>query len=187
MGIITTLLLSLSLAMDAFAVSLGVGTSKHGVPARAKFRLAFHFGLFQAIMPILGWLAGSRVSSFINQFDHWIILALLSYVGTSMIRSGLKAGEECYPCDPSRGKRLLLLCVATSIDALAVGFSLAFLKTQIIYPAITIGMVTAALSTAGLFIGNRLGARFGKRMEIVGGVILNGIGIRMLISHLFII
>ncbi len=187
MGIITTLLLSISLAMDAFAVSLGVGTSKHGIQPRAKFRLAFHFGLFQAIMPVIGWMAGSRLAGFINQFDHWIVLVLLSYVGTSMIRSGLKAGEDCYPCDPSRGKTLLMLSIATSIDALAVGLSLAFLKTQIIYPAITIGLVTAGLSLAGLFIGNRLGTRFGKRMEIVGGIILNGIGLRMLISHLFLI
>jgi len=187
MGIITTLLLSLSLAMDAFAVSLGVGTSKYGAQPRAKFRLAFHFGLFQALMPILGFLAGSRLDVLINQFDHWLVLVLLSYVGTSMIRSGLKKGEECYSCDPSRGKTLLLLCVATSIDALAVGLSLAFLKTQIVYPALTIGVVTAALSTVGLFIGNRLGARFGKRMEIVGGIILNGIGLRFLVAHLFLI
>jgi putative Mn2+ efflux pump MntP len=179
------LLIAIGLAMDAFAVSLGVGTTHFADSARPKFRLAWHFGLFQALMPALGWLVGVSVARFIAPFDHWIALILLSFVGARMIRSGLSKEQDSHATDPSRGGTLVMLSVATSIDAFAVGLSLAMLRVPIVYPVVVIGVVTAGLSMAGLLLGNRLGKKFGKRMEIIGGIILIAIGIRIVISHLF--
>ncbi len=182
---LTILVIAIGLAMDAFAVSLGIGTGERATTARARFRLAFHFGLFQFFMPVIGWAAGSTVSRWIAPVDHWVALALLAYVGINMIRSGLNPDKESYVKDPSRGRTLVVLAVATSIDALAVGLSLAMLEVSIITPSIVIGVVTYGLSMAGLFAGNKLGEKFGKRMEVLGGLILIGIGLRVVITHLF--
>jgi putative Mn2+ efflux pump MntP len=184
MDLITVALIAVGLAMDCFAVSIGVGATPYSNPRRSKLRLAFHFGIFQGLMTVLGWLAGSTIAQYIAQIDHWIALALLGYVGINMIRSGLGSGSDVYSRDPSRGRTMVMLSVATSIDAMAIGLSVAMLKVQVIYPSILIGLITFALSILGLFIGNRLGDRFGKRMEIVGGVILIGIGLRVVMSHL---
>jgi putative Mn2+ efflux pump MntP len=152
---------------------------------RSKARLAFHFGWFQAMMTVLGWLAGSTVVRFIEQFDHWVALGLLSYVGINMIRSGLKAdGEERYPLNPTKGRTLVLLSVATSLDALAVGMSMALLGASIWLPAAIIGVITLGLSVVGLLAGCRLGEKFGKRVEIFGGLLLIAIGLRVLFEHL---
>jgi putative Mn2+ efflux pump MntP len=177
------LLIAVGLAMDAFAVSLGIGTTQYASKPRSIFRLAFHFGLFQALMPILGWLAGLTVAEFISALDHWVALGLLALVGVRMIRSGLDREGESHQSDPSRGGTLVMLSVATSIDAFAIGLSLALLQVQIVFPAVVIGVVTGGLSLLGLLVGNRLGKKFGKRMEIVGGIILIAIGIRVVISH----
>ena len=184
MEYLSSVLIGVGLAMDAFAVSLTIGTAGQADNRRAKLRLAFHFGWFQLMMTVLGWLAGSTISGFINQFDHWIAMGLLGYVGSSMIRSGLNPEEDCYRCDPLRGKTMVMLCVATSIDALAVGLSMAMLNTSVWIPAIIIGVVTFLISSVGLIAGNGLGAKLGKRMEIVGGIILIGIGLRVLLTHL---
>jgi manganese efflux pump family protein len=186
MDFFTMVMIAVGLAMDAFAVSLGIGTSRQASSVGAKLRLAFHFGFFQFAMPIVGWLAGSTVERFISQFDHWIALILLAYVGVNMIRSGFNPEQESYSNDPSRGKTLVVLAVATSIDALAVGLSLAMLNVQVFTPSLVIGVVTFGLSIVGLLAGNRLGEKFGKRMEIIGGLILIGIGLRILISHLMV-
>jgi putative Mn2+ efflux pump MntP len=186
MTIAEILLIAVGLAMDAFAVSLGVGTTKFAASARPRFRLAWHFGLFQALMPTLGWLVGSAVAELIAPIDHWIALGLLTFVGVRMIRSGLSSEVESHQTDPSRGGTLILLSVAVSIDAFAVGLSLAMLSVPIAYPVVVIGVVTAGLSVVGLHLGNRLGKAFGKRMEIIGGVILIAIGIRIVVSHLWL-
>lgn len=185
MEMITSLFIAVGLAMDAFAVSLGVGTSGLANDFKAKFRLAFHFGLFQTLMTLIGWFVGSTVANLINGIDHWIAFALLGYVGINMISSGFDKDKECFEKDPSRGKTLLMLCVATSLDALAVGLSMALIKTPILLPSIIIGVVTLALSAFGLLAGAKLGSRFGKRMEVVGGIILVFIGIRVVVTHLF--
>lgn len=185
MDFLTTVFIAIGLAMDAFAVSLGIGATGRSNHRRARFRLSFHFGLFQALMPVLGWAGGLSIERYIRDFDHWIAFGLLLYVGGRMLRSGLTNGQETYLSDPSRGRTLIMLAVATSIDALAVGLSLAMLRVSIIQPVIVIGVLTAALSWFGLHVGNRLGLRFGKRMEVIGGLILIGIGLRILISHLF--
>jgi len=184
MSFIEVLLVALGLAMDAFAVCLGAGTTRHLHGPRPAFRLSFHFGLFQALMPVLGWLLGSTVQRWIAPFDHWVAFALLAFVGVRMIRSGLDANGEAQSTDPSRGATLIMLSVATSIDALAVGLSLAVLSVGILYPAIVIGIVAAAMSLLGIFLGGRLGKVFGKRMEVIGGLILIGIGVRVVIAHL---
>ncbi len=181
----TILLIAIGLAMDCFAVSLGVGTAGTAVGVRPTFRLFFHFGLFQAGMTLLGWLAGKTVVTYISSIDHWVAFGLLFFVGVRMIRGGLqKAGEEPAIPDPSRGLTLVMLSVATSIDALAVGLSLALLSVNVLWAALLIGAVSAGLSLAGLLLGNQLGMRFGKSMEVLGGIILVGIGLRVLITHL---
>jgi manganese efflux pump family protein len=183
MGLWEILLVALGLAMDAFAVSLGIGATRYANRPRPIFRLAFHFGLFQALMPILGWLVGTRVVNVVSSVAPWIAMALLAFVGGRMIRAGLDQESETHRSDPSRGGTLVLLSVAVSLDAFAVGLSLAMLNVSIWYPAAIIGVVTASLALAGLMVGNRLGRVFGKRMEIVGGVILIVIGLRILLSN----
>jgi putative Mn2+ efflux pump MntP len=175
--------IAVGLAMDAFAVSLAAGASGRARGPRAAFRLSFHFGLFQFFMPVIGWFAGYRIAPLVSAVDHWIALALLSLVGIRMIHSGL-GSEEGLPRDPSRGMTLVTLSVATSIDALAVGFSLAMLNVAIWYPSVTIGLVTGSLSLVGLALGKRLSARFGQRTAVAGGILLILIGLRIVFVHL---
>lgn len=183
MSIVEVLLIALGLAMDAFAVCLSAATTRFISGPRPVFRLSFHFGLFQALMPVLGWLAGTTVSRYIAAFDHWVAFGLLAFVGVRMVRSGLDFQGESHETDPSRGATLIMLSIATSIDAFAIGLSLAMLRVNILYPALIIGLVAGGLSLVGIFIGNRLGHTFGKRMELIGGLILIAIGLRVVISH----
>lgn len=182
---LASIFIGVGLAMDAFTVSLGIGTGRRANDRRAKFRLSFHFGFFQMAMTVVGWFAGSTIARYIETFDHWIAMGLLAYVGINMIRSGLNPEMETYITDPSRGKLLIILSVATSIDAMAVGLSMAMINAPWLVPAIIIGVVTWGLSVFGLLAGDSLGSKFGKRMEILGGLILLGIGIRILVTHLF--
>ena len=186
MELATSFFIAVGLAMDAFAVSLGIGTTGQARDRRSKFRLIFHFGFFQGGMTLLGWLLGTTIAGFIGGIDHWVALALLAYVGANMIRSGLNPDGECYQSNPSKGKTLMMLCVATSLDAMAVGLGMAMLRTPVVFPSVVIGVVTAGLSTFGLFAGTQLGIKFGKRMEILGGLILIGIGLRILYTHIVI-
>ncbi len=183
--LITITLISIGLAMDALAVSLGIGTAGQIATLRGKIRLAGHFGIFQSGMTALGWLVGGTVVQYVKGFDHWIALILLGYVGVNLIRSGFDKDGKAFDQDPSTGKVLVLLSFATSIDAFAVGLSIAFLKVPVLLSVIMIGLVALILSAIGLFAGIRLGEVFGKRMEIMGGLILIGIGIRVVIMHLF--
>ncbi len=184
MNFLEILLISLSMAMDAFTVCLGAGTSDQVNGPRPRFRLAFHFGLFQFIMPVVGWLAGTTIETYIRSFDHWIALGLLAVVGLRMIRSGLDKNGEHQNGDLSRGWTMILLSIAVSIDALAVGLSLGLIGVFIWYPAIVIGVVTGLMSLLALRIGNRLGKRFGKTMEVIGGLLLIAIGVRIVAAHL---
>ena len=185
MNFIEIFLISLSMAMDAFAVCLGVGATGRTEGACPTFRLAFHFGLFQFIMPVVGWFAGMTIVRYISAYDHWVAFILLGYVGGHMIWSAFHPGDEVHKSDPSRGLTLVLLSFATSIDALAVGFSLGLVGVTIWYPAVVIGVVTGLVSWLGLRLGGKLGEKFGKRIEIIGGLVLIGIGVRILIAHLF--
>jgi putative Mn2+ efflux pump MntP len=185
MSFFTSLLIAIGLAMDAFAVSIGAGTGGQVTDLRSKIRLAFHFGLFQAGMTLIGWLAGTTIQRWITSIDHWVAFGLLTYVGVNMIRSGLGKSEEENRRNPSKGATMVFLSVATSIDALAVGISLAMLSVPVLFPSVVIGVITFGLSLFGLMAGNKLGEKFGKRMEIIGGVILILIGLRVLTIHLF--
>lgn len=170
--------------MDCFAVSLGIGTNGLKKTARMVLRLAFHFGLFQGAMAFIGWLAGRQVANLISSVDHWVAFLLLLWVGGRMVRGSFKQEEECQKSDPTRGGSLVLLSIATSIDALAVGLSLAIIDGSILVSSSIIGVASFILSVAGYLMGDRLGCRFGKRMELLGGLILVGIGLRVLLSHL---
>jgi len=182
--ILEILLIALGLAMDCFAVSLGIGTNGIKKTARMVLRLAFHFGLFQGGMTFIGWLAGRQVADLISRFDHWVAFLLLFWVGGRMIIGSFKKEDECQKSDPTRGGSLVMLSIATSIDALAVGLSLAIIDGSILVSSSIVGVTSFILSVAGYLLGDRLGCRFGKRMEFLGGLILIGIGIRVLLSHL---
>ncbi|MFH2052488.1 MAG: manganese efflux pump MntP family protein [bacterium] len=184
MGVIATLLLAAGLAMDAAAVSIGARASGRAFGRRAAFRLGFHFGLFQFLMPVLGWLAGSAFVALVAAVDHWVAFVLLAAIGGHMIWGGLHPERDAPTFDPSRGWTLIMLSIATSIDALAVGLSLAFLQADILTIAGVIGVVTAGLSALGFWLGARLGVVFGHRMTVAGGLVLLGVGIRILVEHL---
>ena len=185
MSTLTLIGIALGLAMDAFAVAIGAGLQLCGATPRQVFRLAWHFGLFQALMPIIGWLAGRTVSEYIEPVDHWIAFGLLAFIGGKMIYEALQEkDEDAEVCDPTKGWRMVMLSIATSIDALAVGLSLALLGTSIWWPALVIGVVAGVMTIIGMELGKRFGALLGRRMEIVGGLILIGIGVKILVEHL---
>lgn len=184
MSFVASLVLAVGVAMDAFAVSLGVGTAGKANDRRSKFRLSFHFGFFQSAMTLLGWLLGSTVANLIHSFAGWVALALLGYVGFGMIRSGRNTECESWKGEPSKGRTLMMLCVATSLDAMAVGVGMGVLKTQVVSPILLIGLVTGGLSIIGLEAGRQLSNTFGKRMEILGGLILVGIGLNMALGSI---
>ena len=183
MPLTTIFFIALSMAMDAFAVSLGSGV-KIGPGPRPAFRIAFHFGLFQALLPIIGWLFGNTIEPYVRKVDHWVAFGLLAFVGIRMVRSGLSKDQEESPKDPSRGWTMVMLSIAVSIDALAVGLSLGLIGVAIWTPALVIGLVTGALSLIGLRMGNGFGKRYGKPVEVLGGLVLIGIGVRIVVSHL---
>ena len=185
MSFFEILFIALSLASDAFAVSISAGSAGMTQSPRAMFRLSFHFGLFQFLMPIIGWLAGLSVVSYIESFDHWIAFGLLMWVAVHMILSIKKEGEQIGRQDPSRGMMLVILSVATSIDALAVGLSLALLQVSIWYPAVVIGLVTGIVSFIGIILGRHLSEKVGKAAALFGAILLIVIAVRILFSHLF--
>jgi putative Mn2+ efflux pump MntP len=180
---ITLFFISIGLAMDCFAVSLAVGARRNIPRMRIAVLLALLFGGFQAIMNIAGWAAGEWLLPFISEFDHWIAFILLAAIGGKMIHDGMreKDGEEEVQI---QGATLLLLAIATSIDSLGVGLSFALLATFILFPALIIGMVSAIFSFFGVLSGRRLTEHFGERMETLGGIILIGIGLRILMEHI---
>jgi len=172
--------------MDAFAVAIATGVILKDVSFRQTFRLSWHFGLFQAMMPVLGWGAGLSVRTYIEQYDHWVAFGLLAYVGASMIRGAFGNNEgDSVARDPTRGMSLVMLSVATSIDALAVGFSLSILDVSIWTPALVIGLVAGVFTIAGLQIGKRIGSltRLRHFVEATGGIVLIIIGIKILHEH----
>ena len=170
--------------MDASAVALSVGFAFKRLTFRPVFRLSFHFGLFQALMPMLGWAAGTTISRQIEAFDHCGFRAARLRGGQhDPGRAGRREAER-FAKDPTRGSRLVMLAVATSIDALAVGLSLAMLRVQIWYPSLVIGLVAALCTLAGMLLGHRCGAALGRRMELVGGALLILIGTRIVYTHL---
>lgn len=185
MNFVTILGVAFGLAMDAFAVAIAVGSRLERPAFRPFFRLSFHFGLFQFLMPILGWLAGSQVAPLIEDWDHWIAFGLLLFIGGKMIKESLQNQKERIGyADPTRRWSLVILSIATSIDALAVGLSLALLNIRIWTASVIIGLVAASMTLIGLYCGKYLSERFERVSSFLGGIILLAIGIRILISHL---
>lgn len=174
----------MGLAMDAFAVAAAAGIALRSVTPRHVFRLAFHFGLFQFLMPVMGWAAGTTFSHLIGAYDHWVAFGLLGFVGGKMLWEAFTDHDAKVRNDPTRGLMLVTLSVATSIDALAVGLSMAMLGVDIWIPSVVIGLVAGALTTAGLLLGNQMGARCGFWAELTGGCVLLAIGARILVTHL---
>jgi putative Mn2+ efflux pump MntP len=184
MSLITILLLAVGLGIDAFSVAIGIGAANQKKSWSPVLRLAAAFGIFQFVMPLIGWLAGSTVVEMIENFDHWVAFGLLVLIGGNMIREGFeKESDEARP-DQTRGLPLLLLSIATSIDALAVGFSFSVLKAPILYPAAIIGVVCFIMTAVGMIFGKALARIFGRKVEIVGGLVLIGIGVKILIEHI---
>jgi putative Mn2+ efflux pump MntP len=183
MNLITIIFLAVGLGVDAFSVAIGIGATNDKKSWAPVLRLAAAFGLFQFVMPIIGWLAGLTVVEIIASFDHWIAFALLALVGGKMIWEGFGKESDEEKADQTRGWPLLLLSIATSIDALAVGFSFSVLKNPILFPAVIIGMVCFVMTTVGMIFGKVLANLFGKKVEIFGGLVLIAIGVKILIDH----
>lgn len=183
---INTLFIAVALAMDAFAVSIAAGVALKSISGRQTFRLAWHFGLFQAMMPIIGWSAGLTIRSRIEAYDHWVAFALLVFVAQGMLRSAFKAeASEADTKDPTKGMTMVMLSVATSIDALAVGLSLSMINVSIWTPALIIGLVAGAFTTLGMHLGKMIGSmdQLSRWAETTGGTVLLAIGVNILREH----
>lgn len=187
MGITELLLIGVGLSMDAFAVAICQGLSMPRLNWRHAGVIGLYFGGFQALMPLLGWILGSQFARYIQNVDHWVAFVLLGLIGGNMIREALSPEEEEEACACSGGldhRKLFLMAVATSIDALAVGVTFAFLRVKIV-PAVTIiGCTTFCLSVVGVAVGNFFGTRYQRRAELAGGIILVLLGSKILLEHL---
>ena len=185
MQFISIFLIALGLALDCFAIAISGSISMRTLSFLQVFRASLVFGLFQAVMPVLGWLAGRTVVDLIADYDHWVAFTLLALVGGRMIWESFRPRDSSRQgTDITRGFLLLTLAVATSIDALAVGLSFAFIEISIMVASLTIGVVTFAVTVTGFLIGRKAGHLIGKRAETMGGLILIGIGIKILLEHL---
>lgn len=172
--------------MDAFTMGAAAGLGLESLTPRQVFRLSWHFGLFQFIMPVTGWLIGQGLAVWLASYGAWIAFALLGIVGSRMIVEALTPGQgKLDKRDPTKGLTMVLLSLTTSIDALAVGVSLALIHVSVWHPAMVIGSVALMMTGCGMIFGRRLGVKVGYRLEILGGLIMIGIGIKVLASHLW--
>lgn len=187
MDFLTLLFIAFALAIDAFAVSLTTGAYLVKADARQTFRMSFHFGLFQFLMPIIGWAVGSSFVSQIESADHWIAFGLLAIIGGRMIWNAFRNEGQAMKKDVTKGWSLISLSIATSIDALAVGLSLSFINVDIVFPAVLIGIVAGLMSVLGIRLGERVSHAVGSHMEYIGGIILILIGTRIVLEDLRLI
>ncbi|GAB6097247.1 manganese efflux pump MntP family protein [Desulfatiferula olefinivorans] len=187
MSFLNILALAVALAMDAFAVAVAGGIQLKKVSLRQTFRLSWHFGLFQAMMPVIGWSLGIHVLVWIEAFDHWVAFGLLALVGGKMLVEAFAGDDDAGPPpkDPTRSVKLVVLSVATSIDALAIGFTLSVLNVSIVLPALVIGIVAAVFTALGMHLGARLGSlsALSRWTEVLGGLVLLAIGLNILHEH----
>jgi putative Mn2+ efflux pump MntP len=184
LGIVSILIIAVGLSMDCFAVALGTGFSMGKIRKIQVLRMSLSFGIFQAIMPVIGWLVGRTVMDYVAPYDHWVAFGLLAIVGGHMIWEFFEKKEKDKTVDVTWGVRLLVLSVATSIDSLAVGLSFAFLEVNIGMAVAIIGAVAFIVTAVGVIIGRKVGQLIGRWAELAGGLILIGIGLRILLSHL---
>jgi len=184
MQVIIWILLGFSLSADAFAVAITSGCAVKKFNFRYALKIALFFGLFQGLMPFIGWVVGNSIKNFILKIDHWIAFGLLFLIGCKMIYESKSLNQR--ECEPKllSNRRLFFLAIATSIDALAVGFTFSLLTYNIIFPVLIIGSITFLVSFTGVFIGNKGNILFGNKLEIIAGVILILIGIKILTEHL---
>lgn len=189
MGFLELFLIGVGLSADAFSVSVCKGLNMRKLNMVHAYIIALFFGGFQAIMPLIGYLLGTSFSKYIEAFDHWIAFVLLAFIGGKMVIEAVKEkdGEEEEKTDVLKMGELTVLAVATSIDALAVGITFAFLKVNIFFSILIIGVTTFALSLGGVLLGNRFGAKYKNKAEIAGGVILILIGLKILLEHLGVV
>ena len=187
MSSLNIIVIAVALAMDAFTVAIAVGISLNHVNLRQTFRLSWHFGFFQAVMPVIGWSMGISVRSAIEMYDHWIAFALLAYVGGNILKEAFQPETKKKQMlkDPTKGMTLVILSIVTSIDALAVGFSISILNISIIFPAIVIGCFATLFTIMGLYIGKTVGSssRLSMSAECIGGIVLLLIGVNILVDH----
>jgi len=184
MSFISIFLIALALSMDAFSIAMAIGATGRWHSSGAVIRLAAAFGLFQFAMPIIGWLLGRTVVSYIADYDHWIALALLAIVGIHMIKEYFNKEEKERAKDPTKGWSLLILSIATSIDALAIGVSFAFFDVNIYYAGAVIGIVCFAITAVGMIFGKGLSRVLGKKAVLVGAIVLIGIGIKIVAENM---
>jgi putative Mn2+ efflux pump MntP len=186
MSFVFILGVAVALAMDCFAVTLGLACGGRGLTKRQTLRVAVSFGGFQFVMPVAGWFAGDRLLGLIAPFDHWVAFGLLVLIGGRMIHESVGTNDEAKACRPdqTRGGRLLALALATSIDALAVGLSFGVVGTRVLYPAAVIGGTSFVLTVVGARVGPVVGRAVGRRAELCGGLVLIGIGAKILIGHM---
>ena len=183
MGILEILIIAIGLSMDAFAVSICKGLSVRRVRPRNAVSAAIWFGGFQALMPVLGFYLGVSFADIVSSVDHWIAFILLGIIGGHMLKESFEKDEECKVDPDFSFKTMLAMAVATSIDALAVGVSFAFLKVNIWIAVLLIGLTTGALSAAGIYLGNIFGSRYKSKAEFAGGFILIVMGLKILLEH----
>ncbi len=169
--------------MDSFAVSITAGSVLKHFHFKAMGKISFLFALFQGAMPVIGWFAGNSFEEYISDYDHWIAFVLLSTIGGKMIYEAFWGKNDTPYLDPNSFKKMAILAIATSIDAFVLGVSFSILDVNIIYPAFIIGLVTFIFSFAGLTIGIKVGNTFGSKVEIIGGLMLIGIGVKVLLEH----
>lgn len=184
------LLIGAGLAMDAFAVAVCKGLCMKKVNKKQAFTIALFFGAFQALMPFIGWVLGTQFEQYIVSFDHWIAFILLALIGGQMIREALGEDEEDIVCPVDQRldlKELCMLAIATSIDALAIGVTFAFLRYPIVEAISIIGVVTFFICIAGVYVGNYFGTKYKKKAELAGGIVLICIGTKILLEHLGIL
>jgi len=184
MDIPTYFLIGMGLAMDASAVSLSKGFTMKSLNLNNTLKISFMFGFFQAFMPLIGWLIGINLLYLISGLDHWFAFAILTFIGLKMIYHSMREDSKEKGSDHFKFNVLLILAIATSIDAFAVGLSLSFLKISIILPILIIGVITFIFSFISVLIGYKLGHFLERKVELVGGLILIGIGIKILLEHL---
>lgn len=184
------LVIGVGLSMDAFAVAVCKGLNMRKLNLKQGTVIALFFGVFQAGMPLLGWLLGKQFQQYITKVDHWIVFILLTLIGGNMIREAIKGEEECEDIGADEAldiKELTILAIATSIDALAIGITFAFLQVNIV-PAVTlIGVITFVIALTGVVIGNYFGVKYKEKAEFAGGIILVLMGIKILLEHLGIL
>jgi len=183
MDFITLLLIAIGLSFDTFAASVSTGLSISHIRFWQGVRVALILAFFQSLMPLTGWFAGKQVASLISDYDHWIAFGLLGALGLKMIYESFEQESKQESVDPLRFTFLVGIAIATSIDALVVGVSFAFMEMNIFWSVFVIGAVTFLVSMIGMLFGKQAGGWFGKKMEIVGGLILIGIGVKILIEH----